>query len=243
MATDQEMGPEANTSDRTNVEDYTISDQQVTDSASAKNQQLRDETETNEMKEHQSKSTDKALPSEIVGSISLTRRQSCVAESHVSDNTDPVLISTRQVMDSEMALSSLIGRASSSTTVQHCSIDKLDFTHEYRNPSHEASVSSVRTLGHPPRLIEAGHYASSIHHPFVPFNCTSHAASGMEYEGGGLELETLPSVSNHSNIISNRSFAQETPNELSSALLAAMDPDNLSGMVDNTSAFFHLRHS
>lgn len=245
MTGEQETEQNINASDRTDVEDNTVSNQQVTDSAAAKTRQKSNKTETNQAKKQtQSKSTDKILSSHIVGSISSADKQNYVAESHgSSDSADPVLSNTRQGIDSELALASYMNRGSSSTAVHHCSMDKVDFTHEFRNPNHETSTSSVRALGHPPRLIDTCVYTSSVHQPFVPFNCSSQGAPGMEYEGGGLDLETLPSDGSHGNILVNRAFVQETPNELSSALLAAMDPDNLSAMVENNNAYFHLRHS
>jgi hypothetical protein len=198
-------------------------------------------------KEQQSENSEECLSSTVFSSITSSKGQSYDTDNSAptADNIDPILSSTtRQSNDPALGLSSLIDRSDSNTAIQHCSkdnsfnIDRIDFSNEFRVPSHTNCTSSMRTFTQPQRLTDTCVYNPSVQQPFVPFNCSSQSASDMDYEAGGLELDSLPTDGSHGNMIGNRTFPHDTPNELSSALLAAMDPDHLSAMVENAVTFF-----
>lgn len=108
-----------------------------------------------------------------------------------------------------------------------CNFDKLDFVGEF-----PATVSSFNLPTQ--RLPETSCYASTIPQTFVPFDCSNPETIGVAFDSSGLEL--YHGVGNHDN---TRGYSHNSTNDLSSALLAAMDPDHLSNLVHPAPFFSH----
>ena len=109
--------------------------------------------------------------------------------------------------------------------------DRLDFG--FQAPGQIVSGSSPGNFNLPmQRLLEAS-YMSNMPQTFVPFNSATPDTASVVFESGGLDI--YQGTGNHDNM---RALGHDSAAaDLSSALLAAMDPDHINNIV-NPASFF-----